>query len=83
MPDQIPDNNEKKSPYSARTLAIAVEFGFIIAVPLAATTILGKWLSLKFDQPLYLYGAIVLAIILSTSILTIRIKKIYDEIIKK
>ncbi|QQS23402.1 hypothetical protein IPM19_02475 [bacterium] len=83
MQDQIPDNNEKKPAYSARTLAIAVEFGFIIAIPLAGTTLLGKWLSVKYDQPFYLYGAIIVAIILSSTILTVRIKKIYDEIIKK
>lgn len=83
MPDQIPDNNEKKPAYSTRALAIAVEFGFIIALPLAGLTFLGKWLDNKYGDPLYLYGSIILAIILSTTMLWLRIKKIYDEITKK
>lgn len=83
MPDQIPDNNEKKLSSSARTLAIAVEFGFIIALPLVGLTFLGKGLSARFGQPLYLYGSIILAIILSTAVLWLRLKKIYDEITKK
>lgn len=83
MPDQIPDNNEQKPNISTRTLAIAVEFGFIIALPLVGLTFLGKWLSSKYDEPAYLYGSIIMAIILSTTSLWLRIKKIYDEITKK
>ena len=83
MTDQIPNNNEKFGITTAKTLAIAIEFGFIIALPLFGLTTLGKWLAVKYDNPLILFGSIIIAIIVSTTVLAIRIYKIYKELIKK
>ncbi len=83
MSDQIPPNNEKYTLTTAKTLAIALEFGFIIAIPLLAFTIAGKWLSTRYQNELFLYGGIVLAIMASTIFLVLRIRKIYKELINK
>lgn len=82
MSDQIPTNNEKTAITLGKTLAIALEFGFIIAIPLLALTTLGKWLAGKYDNQLFLYAAIVLALISSVTLLVWRVFKIYKEIIK-
>lgn len=83
MSDQIPPNNEKPAFTTAKTLAIALEFGFIIAIPLLGLTVAGKWLSAKYQNELFLYGGIVLAIVASTIFLVMRIRKIYKELIDK
>lgn len=83
MSDQIPTNKEKNTLNTARTLAIALEFGFIIAIPLLVLTLVGKWLSSRYQNELFLYAGIILAIVSSVAFLSIRINKIYKELIKK
>ncbi len=83
MTDQIPNNNEKNDFTPYKSLVIALEFGFIIAIPLLALTYAGKWLSEKYDNNLFLYGGIALAIISSTTFLILRVYKIYKELINK
>lgn len=81
--DQTPNSTEDKPITTAKTLAIALEFGFIIAIPLLILTLAGKWLSARYDNQLFLYGGIVLAIVSSTVFLTLRIYKVYKELINK
>lgn len=81
--DQTPNSTEENPLTTAKTLAIALEFGFIIAIPLLVLTFGGKWLASHYDNQLFLYGGIVLAIVFSTVFLTLRIYKIYKELIKK
>lgn len=81
--DQIPTNNEKTSLTTSKTLVIALEFGFIIAIPLLLFTSGGKWLANHYDNQLYLYLSVIVAIISSTLVLSIRVYKIYKELINK
>ncbi len=79
--DQIPPNNKKSALTTSKTLVIALEFGFIIAIPLLALTTLGKWLANQYDNQLFLFVGIVLAIVFSTLFLSLRVYKIYKELI--
>lgn len=79
--DQIPSNHKKTALTTSKTLVIALEFGFIIAIPLLALTTLGKWLANRYDNQLFLFVGIILAIVSSTLFLLFRVYKIYKELI--
>lgn len=74
------DNPERSNLTTRKTLALALEFGFIIALPLVAFSLLGKWLAEKYDTKLFLYAGILLAVTSSTLWLYRRMKEIFDEI---
>jgi undecaprenyl pyrophosphate phosphatase UppP len=80
MKDQIPSKNDKTSLTNRMVVAIAVEFGFIIAIPLVVFGFLGKWLSNKYDNKLFLAGALVLALLISTICLYRMIFKLYKKL---
>ncbi len=50
----------------AKTLGIAVEFGFIVALPLLLFVFLGKWLDHKYHTVFIVYIGITLALAAST-----------------
>jgi hypothetical protein len=57
-------------------ISLATEFGFIIALPLVAFALAGKWLDHKFNTfPFITLGGIVLAITSTTIWMTKRIKQ--------
>ena len=80
MSDQNPKQNEKNSITMRMVLAISFEFGFIITIPLIGLGSLGKWLSVKYDNRLYLAGALVLALLISTVWLYKNINKLYKKL---
>ncbi|MGE5297673.1 MAG: AtpZ/AtpI family protein [Acidobacteriaceae bacterium] len=60
--------------------SMAMELGFIIALPLIALGFLGKWLDAKYDtKPWFTLGGIVLAITATTWWLTIKIKSLIPK----
>lgn len=71
------DKQQKSSTYKA--LALTVEFGFIIILPLVVFGSLGKWLESKYNSKLYLIGALVLSVLASSIWLYIHIKDIYED----
>lgn len=61
-------------------VSIASELGFIIALPLVALGFAGKWLDNKFGtEPWITLAGILLAIVLTTTWLTKRIKSILKK----
>ena len=56
---------EKQRLTSMKALGIAMEFGFIIIVPLLAFGYLGKWLDHRYHQNFFILIGILLAIVTS------------------
>lgn len=83
MPDQIPGNDGKNRLTTLKTLAIAAEFGFIIAIPLVIFSLIGNWLANKYHNRLFLIFSLVAALIFSTVWLYIKILRIYEDLTKK
>lgn len=83
MPDQIPGNDGKNRLTTLKTLAIAAEFGFIIAIPLVIFSLIGNWLANKYQNRLFLIFSLVAALIFSTVWLYIKILRIYEDLTKK
>ncbi len=59
--------NKSYSYESAKTLSVAFELGFIIALPIVVLALFGKWLDQRQGTHYFVYIGIILAII-STSI---------------
>ena len=84
MNDQIPGNDPEQNHLTTmKTLQIAAEFGFIIAIPLVIFSLGGNWLAERYQNRLFLVGALVLALLLSTIWLYYKILKIYEELTNK
>jgi hypothetical protein len=77
------DNNERQYMTTRKTLVLALEFGFIIVLPLVIFGLLGKWLETRYNTKLFLYAGLILAIIASVAWLYRRIKVIFEEIKSK
>ena len=71
----------KKRITISQTISFVIEFGFIILLPLLAFGYLGKWLTGKYDNRLYLIGGLILALLTSSVWCYRRIYKIYKEFI--
>ena len=80
--DQTPNSTEDKPITTAKTLAIALEFGFIIAIPLLTFIFLGKYLNKRYDQTFFTIIGVLLALTVSTIWLYKKIKDLKDEIDK-
>lgn len=67
-----------------RTVALATEFGFVIAVPLVVFSLIGKWLDTRtHHHKFFVLFGILFALIYSTTILAKRINTIRKELIRK
>lgn len=76
------NNNEQKTITWQKTLVIAMEFGFIIVLPLIAFSYVGKWLENKYDNKIFFMASLLAALIFSTIWLYRKIMKLYDEFTK-
>ena len=74
------DKSERKIITTKKALALALEFGFIIVLPLVVFGLLGKWLETKYHTKIFLFGGLILAVIASVTWLYRRIKEIFEEI---
>lgn len=88
MPDNNSEKNTEKKPvkpaaYSAagaQAISIAFELGFIIALPIVALALAGKWLDGKYHVGYFLYIGIALAVISSTAWLYARFKALLEKL---
>ncbi len=79
----------KKSEFGQKTqkmttmkaLSFSLQFGLMIVIPLLVFSLIGKWLSGKYDSKIYFYGALVLAILTSTIWFYKKINDLYKDFI--
>ena len=82
-PEQKTSVSEEKKLMSNRNIvAFALEFGFMIVLPLLIFTLAGKWLAHRFDNQAYFFGGIILALVTSVAWFWKRITDIYNDFIK-
>ena len=75
-------NKQKSSQLTTmKTLSFAIQFGFMIAIPLLVFVFIGKWLSAKYDNEAFLYVGLVLALLTSTAWFYKRITALYKDFI--
>ena len=85
--DNKPENTEterqesKKAMTNRKIPAFSIEFGFMIIIPLLIFALGGKWLSGRYDNMLFLYGGIILALLVSIAWFYKRINDIYNDFI--
>lgn len=73
IPSQKPPNPQNRW----RLVSLSMELGFIIALPLVALGLAGKWLDNKFEtEPLFTLAGIILAITATTIWLTRRFREL-------
>jgi hypothetical protein len=77
-----PKQNEKQEMGKKIMIAFALEFGLMIVIPLLVFGLGGKWLAQKYDNPAFLYGGVVLAVIISTVWAIKKINGIYNDFTK-
>ncbi len=77
------EKDQKQRSLYLKTFSLAVEFGFIIALPLLVFAYLGKWLDAKYHNKLFLLGAILLALTSSITWLYRRVKEILKDLRNK
>lgn len=82
MPKLETNKIEKQELGKKIMISFALQFGFMIVLPLVIFGLSGKWLSEKYDNPAFLYGGIVLALISSTAWALKKINGIYNDFIK-
>ena len=76
------DIKSKKQATIMRATNLAFEFGFIIALPIIAFGLLGKYLDKKFDTHYIVLIGVLLAVASSTTWLYKRIKAILEDLRK-
>lgn len=64
-----------------KSLSLAVQFGFMIAIPLVVLAYAGKWLSAHFHNQIFFYAGIILALLTSTIWFYKRISDLYKDFI--
>ena len=64
-----------------RSLSFAIQFGFMIVIPLLVFAFAGKWLSTRYDNPIYFYAGLILALTVSTAWFYKRISDLYKDFI--
>lgn len=67
---------------SKKAYLLALEFGLIIAIPLAVFGSLGKWLATQQNNRIFLFAGLILALLISTGLLFKKINDIYKDFIK-
>ncbi len=81
MNDQNHSNKEQKNALTTRlVIAIAVEFGFIIAIPLVVFGFFGKWMANRYDNKLFIAASLVLSLLISTIFLYRQINQLYKKL---
>ncbi len=73
--------SDKEKSVFWQAVGLAWQFGYTITIPLIALVLAGRFLDKKFDSsPLLLLTGIVFSIIISSTVLLIKVKKIMEEI---
>lgn len=81
MPENQPNSEDSNKKHLTRlkTVNIALEFGFIVVIPLLAFGYLGKWLDGKYDKNYFVLIGIVLAMVVTTVWFYKTIKKLMEQ----
>ncbi len=82
MTNQEPKSEEKNQMTFKKTLMFSLEFGFMIVLPLAIFAFAGDKLAEKYNNRVFLFGGLILALITSCIWLYKRINDIYRDYIK-
>jgi hypothetical protein len=85
--DSMPENHSNQNPDKkqitlSKTLAFTIEFGFIIVIPLLIFGFGGKWLSTRYNNPIFLYAGLLLALFISTAWFYKIIRNIYKDFLE-
>lgn len=82
--NQIEDKKANKNHHLtfAKSLSLALQFAFIILLPLLAFGFLGKWLEQRYENRFWLVGALVLALITSSVWFYKKISDLYKDFIE-
>jgi hypothetical protein len=84
MVTKEPDHKDaNKQVTMMKTVGFAMEFGFIIALPLIAFLFLGKYFDNKYQKEYFSLIGILLALTLSTTWLYRKIRNILNDLKKK
>lgn len=84
MDKEKKENNIKTKQNSLGAVSLALNLGYIIALPLVALALLGRFLDKKFSaSPIFLLLAILLAIAISGALVFRKTKKMMDDINKQ
>ena len=78
--EEIAKSDKKKITF-LKSLSFALQFGFMIVLPLVFFAFLGKWLSAKYENPVFLYAGLILALTTSAIWFYIRINSLYKDFI--
>ncbi len=65
-----------------KSLSFAIQFGFMIVVPLLVFAFAGKWLSAHYNNQIYLYAGLILALLTSTVWFYKKISDLYKDFIE-
>jgi hypothetical protein len=79
---QVQEKNQKQLMLS-KTFGFAVEFGFVIALPLIAFIYAGKYLDSRYHTKYFALLGVLFALFLSTSWLYRRMKSIFEDLKRK
>lgn len=86
MPESETENSshkeEKKQITFRKTLMFSLEFGFMIVIPLVILAYAGNWLAEHYNNRAYLFGGLILALLISTGWMYKRINDLYNDFIK-
>ncbi len=83
-PKSAPESEGNKKSLYMKTFSFALEFGFIIALPLLAFVYLGKYLDGRYhtNNKIFLYSGIILALVTTCLLFVRRIKDIMKDMEK-
>ena len=74
--------DSKKQITFRKTLMFSLEFGFMIVVPLLIFAYAGNWLADHYNNRVYFFGGLILALLTSTGWMYKRIYDIYKDFTK-
>jgi len=75
------DNNKQVT--FLKAMSFAIQFGFMIVLPLLVFAYAGKWLAAKYDNQIFLFAGILLALLTTIVWFYTRISSIYKEFLDK
>lgn len=78
------ENNKREKSIFFQALSLSWELGYMIAIPLVALALGGRFFDNKYDSsPIFLMAGIVLALLISGILVFRKSKKILEEMSKK
>lgn len=82
MADTENNKPNKKQLTLMNGLSFAIQFGFIIVIPLLVFSFAGKWLAARYNNQIFFYGGLILALLTSVIWVYKRISDLYKDFIE-